>query len=76
MSVDISNPKVGLVDITSSPFNRFRIVVLPALSKPLTVGLCENTNLEAEGGSQKKNSHFAFFSFVFADNCQKSHRDC
>jgi len=29
------NPKVGEIELMSSPMNFFRIVVLPALSKPL-----------------------------------------
>lgn len=34
-SVLILKPKVGLIVFMSSPLNRFKMVVLPALSKPL-----------------------------------------
>lgn len=76
VSVDISNPRVGLVDITSCPFSRLRIVVLPALSKPLVTSLHGIKNPSARDSSQEKDSHFALFSFIFANNCQKAHCDC
>jgi hypothetical protein len=43
--VFILNPSVGLIVFISSPLNRFRIVVLPALSSPL-FGLNYKTILE------------------------------
>jgi len=38
------NPKVGEIVLISSPLNLFKIVVFPALSKPLTFSVKEISN--------------------------------
>jgi len=70
------NPRVGLIDVMSSPLIFFRIVVLPALSSPL------QSNVEAHLPSperchlQKQYPDFLLFLTTFSDDSEQSHGDC
>lgn len=70
------NPRVGLIDVMSSPLIFFKIVVLPALSSPL------ESNDEAHLSSlerchlQEQYPDFLLFLTAFSDDSEKSHDDC
>jgi hypothetical protein len=64
----ILKPKVGLTDKMSSPLSFLRIVVLPALSRPLAPGK-RLLNMASRPSSQKKDPHFFFLLAILADDC-------
>jgi hypothetical protein len=69
-------PSVGLILLVSSLFNFFKMVVFPALSKPLGCYECSIIWSYTRVGVQKKNPHFLRLTTVLANNSQKSHRWC
>lgn len=68
------NPSVGLIPVISSPFSRLRIVVLPALSRPLNSTQRES-HAEPGMNPQKQQPHFAFFPPIFPDDCKQPHEE-
>lgn len=73
------NPNVGLTLIMSSPLSFFRIVVLPALSKPLSKERrriyqnCQLFQVKTSSSLQEKYSHLLLLLAVLSDDGVKSH---
>lgn len=76
------NPRVGSIVLISSPLNFFKIVVLPALSSPLSQFKLLRKKLKSvpcvnsENGKSKyferiqhQNPHLLFLLFHFLENC-------
>lgn len=66
------NPSVGLMLLMSSPLSFFRIVVFPALSKPLRL-LSWPINTGHVLNSQKEQPHFLLFLAILSNDCKKTH---
>ena len=66
----ILNPRVGLTLLTSSPLSHLRIVVFPALSRPLRSFRSRKYHYIS---LQEKDTHFPLFFSVLADNSEEPH---
>jgi hypothetical protein len=67
INVLMLNPKVGLILVISSPLSFLRIVVFPALSRPL-LKIWQFGNVRELVSLQKKQTHFFFFLSIFAND--------
>lgn len=61
-------PSVGLMPMISSPFSFLRIVVFPALSRPLEEIVQRGDRSGKLGAVQEENAHFLLFLAVFTND--------
>jgi hypothetical protein len=68
-------PNVGQITLMSSPLNFFRMVVFPALSRPLFQPNTEqsNRNMQSFNALQDEKSCFLLLLLDFLQNCKKPH---
>jgi hypothetical protein len=70
------NPRVGLILLMSSPFSFLRIVVFPALSRPLRVISLDECILAMIGDLQEEQTHLLLLLPVLSDDCEQAHSIC
>jgi len=62
--------------LMSSPFSFLRIVVFPALSRPLRVISLDEGMLGMSGDLQEEQAHLLFLLPVLPDDCEQAHSVC
>lgn len=73
MKVLILNPRVGLTAMMSSPFSRFKMVVFPALSSPLSEDKISAAEQRESVHLQEKNPHLSLLPSVLPNYCEQAH---